>query len=155
MNFESSIVILEDSLLLKHYILIFISGLIASISLVLPGISGALMLVVLGLYMPLLESLKLMVDCLINFKLPQIENLMFILVFFISFIIGLIGSSKIIDKFINRHGKLFEALINGMMLGSIVNMMGIIALLEAGLIEILIGLILYAILVLYLKLIVA
>lgn len=136
----------------KVLVLIGISGVVASISLVLPGISGALMLVVLGLYKPLLESLSLIINCLINFKLPEVGLLMFILVFFVSFVIGIVYSSKIIKRFMNNKALVFESLINGMMIGSIINMFGIILLLERNIMEVIIGVIVYICLVVYLKL---
>ena len=87
---------------------ILFSGIIASSAMILPGISGSLILVILGVYAYLIKAL---------------DNLEMIIIFtFISgAIIGLLGFSKILKYLFNNHRDATYTIMLGLVIGSIEN----------------------------------
>ena len=87
---------------------ILFSGIIASSAMILPGISGSLILVILGVYAYLIKAL---------------DNLELIIIFiFISgAIIGLLGFSKILKYLFNNHRDTTYTIMLGLVIGSIEN----------------------------------
>ena len=87
---------------------ILFSGIIASSAMILPGISGSLILVILGVYAYLIKAL---------------DNLELIIIFtFISgAIIGLLGFSKILKYLFNNHRDATYTIMLGLVIGSIEN----------------------------------
>ena len=85
---------------------ILFSGIIASSAMILPGISGSLILVILGVYAYLIKAL---------------DNLELIIIFtFISgAIIGLLGFSKILKYLFNNHRDTTYTIMLGLVMGSI------------------------------------
>ncbi|HLQ98449.1 MAG TPA: DUF368 domain-containing protein [Candidatus Dormibacteraeota bacterium] len=82
-SFTSTTVIDIDHLTFSNYLFLFISGFIASTALVLPGISGALILTILGIYEIALASLT-------SFHLPVILPIA------LGVVLGIVLSSKIV-----------------------------------------------------------
>lgn len=87
---------------------ILFSGIIASSAMILPGISGSLILVILGVYAYLIKAL---------------DNLELIVIFtFISgAIIGLLGFSRILKYLFNNHRDATYTIMLGLVIGSIEN----------------------------------
>ena len=87
---------------------ILFSGIIASSAMILPGISGSLILVILGVYAYLIKAL---------------DNLELIVIFtFISgATIGLLGFSKILKYLFNNHRDATYTIMLGLVIGSIEN----------------------------------
>ena len=102
--FLSSFSIYETDEISLLYILF--SGLIASSAMILPGISGSLILVILGVYAYLIKSL---------------DNLEMIVIFtFISgALIGLLGFSRILKYLFNKHRDTTYTIMLGLVIGSI------------------------------------
>ena len=76
-----------------------ILGIIASSAMILPGISGSLILVILGVYAYLIKS---------------IDNLEFIVIFtfILGAIIGLLGFSRILKYLFKNHKSLYLRMVN-------------------------------------------
>ena len=89
-------------------IYIFVCALLASSAMILPGISGSLVLVILGVY-------EYMIESLINF------NFYIISTFVIGAIIGLLLLSKILNKLFLRHKDSTFSIMLGLVIGSVVN----------------------------------
>lgn len=85
---------------------IFFSGVIASSAMILPGISGSLILVILGVYAYLIKSL---------------DNLEMIVIFtFMSgALVGLLGFSRILKYLFNKHRDTTYTIMLGLVIGSI------------------------------------
>ena len=102
--FLSSFSVYEtDEISLLH---ILFSGVIASSAMILPGISGSLILVILGVYAYLIKSL---------------DNLEMIVIFtFISgALVGLLGFSRILKYLFNKHRDTTYTIMLGLVIGSI------------------------------------
>ncbi len=85
---------------------VLFSGIIASSAMILPGISGSLILVILGVYAYLIKS---------------IDNLEFIVIFTFIFgaIIGLLGFSRILKYLFKNHRNVTYTIMLGLVIGSI------------------------------------
>jgi putative membrane protein len=93
----------------KAYWFIFISGFIAICAMILPGISGAFILLVLGKYEFITGVLK---------NPFYIENLIIIAVFCFGCLCGLLGFSKILSFLLDRWHNWTMAMLTGLMTGS-------------------------------------
>ena len=102
--FLSSFSVYETDEISLLYILF--SGVIASSAMILPGISGSLILVILGVYAYLIKSL---------------DNLEMIVIFtFISgALVGLLGFSRILKYLFNKHRDATYTIMLGLVIGSI------------------------------------
>ena len=102
--FLSSFSIYETDEISLLYILF--SGVIASSAMILPGISGSLILVILGVYAYLIKSL---------------DNLEFIVIFtfILGAIIGLLGFSRILKYLFKNHRNVTYTIMLGLVIGSI------------------------------------
>ena len=85
---------------------VLFSGIIASSAMILPGISGSLILVILGVYAYLIKSL---------------DNLEFIVIFtfILGAIIGLLGFSRILKYLFKNHRNVTYTIMLGLVIGSI------------------------------------
>ncbi|MFD2046411.1 DUF368 domain-containing protein [Ornithinibacillus salinisoli] len=95
-----------ETITLSTYILLFFSGFIASAAMVLPGISGSFILMVIGVYYPIMGAIS-------NLQLDVIA------VVGVGIVIGIVAMSKIINYFLkNFHTGTFSIII-GLVIGSI------------------------------------
>jgi putative membrane protein len=88
---------------------IFLCGLIAICAMIMPGISGAFILLILGKYEFITATLK-------NPFLPQ--NILVIFVFGIGCAIGLLGFSRVLNYLLQKIHNLTIAFLTGLMTGS-------------------------------------
>jgi putative membrane protein len=99
------------SIAISHGILsvlfLFIAGIVIAIALVLPGISGSFMLLVLGLYSITLDAINHM-------------NIPFLIPLGLGVIVGTLGTTKVIEKLLQRYPRKTYMLIMGFVLGSLV-----------------------------------
>ena len=102
--FLSSFSIYETTEISLFFVLF--SGIIASSAMILPGISGSLILVILGVYAYLIKSL---------------DDLEFIVIFtfILGAIIGLLGFSRILKYLFKNHRNVTYTIMLGLVIGSI------------------------------------
>ena len=102
--FLSSFSIYETTEISLFFVLF--SAIIASSAMILPGISGSLILVILGVYAYLIKSL---------------DNLEFIVIFtfILGAIIGLLGFSRILNYLFKNHRNVTYTIMLGLVIGSI------------------------------------
>ena len=97
---------LESSSIDHSLSIIFISGIVAITAMILPGISGALILLFLNQYEFMLDALK-------NIHLAEIFT------FLAGAIIGLLAFSKILNRLLSRYRPQTVAFLIGLMLGAL------------------------------------
>ena len=89
-----------------NLIYILISGIIAASAMIIPGISGALILVILGLYSTMINAINnLEIDKIVTFSLGAM--------------IGLLSFSKILKWMFNKNSSLTYSILLGFVIGSI------------------------------------
>lgn len=122
---------------LSGYIKLFVVGIIAAGSMIVPGVSGSAILVILGYYSPLL---KIISDTAHFNNLNP--NIFIIMVFGIGMILGIIGMSKLMNYLLKKHTiKTYFAIV-GFVFASIINIIVLITGYEIKSLELIIGLIL-------------
>lgn len=93
---------------------IFCCGLVAICAMILPGISGAMILLVLGVYIHLTEIPK---EMLHGDNIPR--GLLTIAVFGAGCLVGLLSFSKILKWLLSRHHRITMATLCGFMVGAL------------------------------------
>lgn len=100
-----------------------LSAWFSAIALILPGLSGALMLLTFGLYFPLLKAIKEVLQGMITFQFPSPHYLILLGIFACFFIISMISFSSLMNKLLHLKPKWLSPSINGMIMGSIMIML--------------------------------
>ena len=93
-------------------IYIFITGAIAITAMVLPGMSGSTLLLIFGLYMPIMTAVKKVLSFNFNYALP-------LLIFLAGIIVGIVTFVRLIKKALVKYRSQTIYTIIGMMLGSL------------------------------------
>ncbi len=94
------------------YLYVFIAGAIAICAMVLPGISGSTLLLIFGLYIPIMNSIK-------EIMTFDFTHLGIVLVFGIGVLIGIVSICRAIRVALDKQRSATVYLIIGMMLGSL------------------------------------
>ena len=85
---------------------LFFAGALAICAMILPGISGAFILVIIGAYAPVLEAINS-------------RNLKTILIFGAGAVVGLLSFSKLLKWLFEKYHRMTLAVITGFMIGSL------------------------------------
>ncbi|MDB9786710.1 DUF368 domain-containing protein [Bacteriovoracaceae bacterium] len=93
----------------NNALIIFFTGAIGATAMILPGISGAFILLLLGKY-------EYITQCIRN---PfVVENFMTIIIFSLGFFTGLISFSKLLKFLLKKHQQYILCLLTGFMIGA-------------------------------------
>lgn len=83
--------------------IILLVGVIASMTMIIPGVSGSMILALMGFYRPILNTINSFIDKALNFDIKNIWGEIFILTFFaIGVIIGIVVLARIIEMMFNK-----------------------------------------------------
>ncbi|MBP3284794.1 MAG: DUF368 domain-containing protein [Clostridia bacterium] len=94
-------------------------GAIASMTMIIPGISGSLVLAILGFYRPVIATVSSFADKLLQFRFSEMGREIIILTFFgIGVIIGIIGFAKLIEFLFKRYKNVTYSTIIGIIVAS-------------------------------------
>lgn len=99
---------------------VFISGCIAICAMILPGISGAFLLLILGKYEFVLSTVNRLVSGVLTGSFDTIGNdLLVVLVFILGCLVGILSFSRAISWLLKNYHDLAIALLSGFMIGSL------------------------------------
>lgn len=120
---EVSVTLAMDAVSL---IKLFLIGVIASATMVIPGVSGSMMLMILGYYTPIINSITDLVSGLVSRDFDAIFRVCGILVpFGIGVVIGIFAIAKLIEILLNKYEALTYCGIMGLVISSpVVILMG-------------------------------
>lgn len=77
---------------------LFLVGIIAAATMVIPGVSGSMMLLVLGYYNPIVATIKEFVEALVSFNIPELLRCCGILIpMGIGIVVGVFAIAKVIE----------------------------------------------------------
>ena len=86
-------------------ILLFLVGVIASATMVIPGVSGSLVMMILGYYYGIIETIKSFLDAVRSFDMTgMIHGFMLLFPFGIGVLLGIFLIAKLITFLFNRYG---------------------------------------------------
>ncbi len=96
---------------------VFLCGAVAICAMILPGISGALILLLLGAYEYVIDALKGLLQ-----NVDSSHNLVVVIVFVTGCVIGLLGFSKLLRWLLDRRYAVTMSLMCGLMGGSLLKL---------------------------------
>ena len=101
------------------FILVFIFGVVCSSAMVIPGVSGSLVLMAFGYYTFLMEHVNVLIKDLTHFTFDNFLNsFLIVLVFGIGAIIGIVFVSKLISWLLKKYPKIVYFAILGLLFAS-------------------------------------
>lgn len=100
-------------------VILFFVGILASATMIIPGVSGSMVLMIIGYYYGILNGIKLFFEALKAVDINAILSQCAVLVpFGIGVIVGIFGVAKLINYLFNRHGVSTYCGIFGLILAS-------------------------------------
>lgn len=108
----SSSDLIKDSQTAMYYVYFFIAGVIAISAMVLPGISGSTILLILGLYAPIIYAIK-------GFLSLDFTYFFEIVCFGVGILVGAVVTVKVISICLKKYRAKMIYLVIGLMIGSI------------------------------------
>lgn len=128
------------SMNILSYILLFFVGMIASATMIIPGISGSFMLMVMGYYQPIINTINTLT------KMQDIGRCFMILIpFGLGVLVGIVLIAKLIEFLFKKYEVPTYFGIIGFVLASIIGIFTSTANLTFALVPFIIGLVLFAI----------
>ena len=104
---------------LVNIVKLFGVGIVASATMVIPGVSGSMMLMLMGYYNPVLSEINNFIDNLIHFNMPGIlEGCKVLVPFGIGVVIGIFAIAKIIEVIFDRFPEYAYWAIIGLIISS-------------------------------------
>lgn len=104
----------------SSYIFIFLSGFIAIIAMILPGISGSFILLLLGSYAVILGTVQRFVDSLMATDWPAVKDAFLrLLTFMLGCVVGLKVFSKALTYLFKNYQNITLSLLTGFMIGAL------------------------------------
>ena len=94
-------------------------GIVAAATMVIPGVSGAMMLMTMGYYYPVIGSVKDFITALVAFDAPKIIHICMILIpFGIGVVVGIFAVAKLIEMLMDKYEALTYCGIMGLVVAS-------------------------------------
>lgn len=106
------------------WLFLFVGGIVGSSAMILPGISGSYLLLVLGLYLPIISSIN---DAKNALKIQNFETLFSITIdvvipFGLGMVVGLIALSNILKICMAKYPRVTHGFLLGFLLGSVLGL---------------------------------
>ena len=120
------------------FLILFIVGVIAAATMVIPGVSGSFVLMLIGFYKPIMSTISKLTD----FSLLG-HNISVLLPFGIGIIIGIIGVAKLIEYLLSKHELLTYHIILGFITASIISLFMSLSAYNFNIGQILVGIVLF------------
>ncbi|MBI1292043.1 DUF368 domain-containing protein [bacterium] len=116
--------LLKPGLVEPSWLLLFLGGIIASSAMILPGISGSYMLLVMGIYLPIIAGVSAFKDAL---KAADVSAIMSIglgigVPVALGLAIGIVGFSSLLKFMMERYHKPTLGFLLGLLLGSVLGL---------------------------------
>lgn len=109
----------DVSLSLINIVKLFFVGVIAAATMVIPGVSGSMIMMILGYYNTIIDSINGFVNALMAFDIAGIISYCIILVpFGIGAVIGIVGVAKLVEFMLKKHSQIAYWGIIGLILAS-------------------------------------
>ena len=94
-------------------------GIVAAATMVIPGVSGSMMLMTMGYYYPVIGSVKDFITALVAFDAPKIIHICMILIpFGIGVVVGIFAVAKLIEMQMDKYEALTYCGIMGLVVAS-------------------------------------
>lgn len=106
---------------------LFMVGVVAAATMVIPGVSGSMMLMTMGYYYPVIGSVKEFITALVAFDIGKLIHLCILLIpFGIGVVVGIFAVAKLIEMLMDKYEALTYCGIMGLVVASpVVILMGV------------------------------
>lgn len=95
-----------------NYLIMIIVGIMLALSLIVPGLSGTMLLMALGFYKPLVNMFKTVLDLIVDININGVLGYIpYLLVLGVSGLLALILLAKLIDYLIKNYQRMFDVSI--------------------------------------------
>ena len=98
---------------------IFFAGILNGATLVIPGLSGAIILLIMGIYPLIIYSVSSVGDVLLG-RIPIVPTIIILLTFVIGAMIGKFGMARVMEKLMRDHYQSVHAVILGFLFASVI-----------------------------------
>jgi len=121
-------------------ILLFLVGVLASATMVIPGVSGSMMLLLLGYYNPILDTIKALFVAILELDFSSLFGTVLLLVpFGVGVLVGMVVIAKMIEFVFERYPTYAYWAIIGLLFGSPIAILMVGIFLEINLVSIVTG----------------
>ncbi len=105
----------------ESFFLYFFGGILASSAMVLPGISGSYIMLILGIYLPIIAALSSFKSALLIGDLVMISQLLMkvIIPFSLGMLLGLVAISNLLKVLLKKYSLIMHAFLLGILIGSV------------------------------------
>lgn len=102
-----------------NMVILFFVGVIAAATMVIPGVSGSLVLMILGYYYGIINTIKNFLEALKAMDFDALVNGTLVLApFGIGILIGIVAIAKLIEYLFNKHSVMTYSAIFGLVMAS-------------------------------------
>ncbi len=109
----------DVSLSLINMIKLFFAGVIAAATMVIPGVSGSMVMMIIGYYNTIIDTINAMIDALLAFDIAAILNCCTVLVpFGIGAVVGIVAVAKFIEFVLKKYSQIAYWAIIGLIVAS-------------------------------------
>lgn len=121
-------------------ILLFLVGVAASATMVIPGVSGSMMLLLLGYYNPILDTIKAFFAAVLNLNFPALFGTVLIVApFGAGVLVGMVVIAKIIEIVFERFPTYAYWAIIGLLMGSPIAILMVVTFHEISVVSVVTG----------------
>lgn len=115
---KSSVATINESAV-STYIIVFLLGIIAAATMVIPGVSGSMILMAFGYYEYIMGTISSFIKAVVSFKFAlAFENMLILVPFAAGVLIGIIAIAKLIEWLLKHHEKTVYWGILGLLVAS-------------------------------------
>lgn len=108
-----------DSISIYHIVLMFVLGAICAAAMILPGVSGSLVLMSFGYYLFLMDNISILLKSILSLSFDNFLNaFLVVLSFGLGAIVGIVYVSKLLKKLFVKYPKTIYAIILGLLIAS-------------------------------------
>lgn len=136
----------DITLSVGNVIKLFGVGVIAAATMVIPGVSGSMIMMVLGYYNTIINTINEFIDALRAFDIPAMLDTFVVLVpFGIGVVVGIVAVAKLIEFMLNKFPAVTYWAIIGLIVASPIAILIMMEIGTVGVVEILSGVVLLAV----------
>ena len=116
--------VFKPSALSLSFVIYFLGGVIGSAAMILPGISGSYLLLILGLYLPIIGSIHDFKNALVAFNIDALFSIGMevILPFGLGAVAGILVLSNFLHYLLKSHKKITQSFLLGLLVGSVLGL---------------------------------
>ncbi|MCK9471384.1 MAG: DUF368 domain-containing protein [Bacilli bacterium] len=116
---ETNTGVVIGSVSVKDIIILFFVGIIAAATMIIPGVSGSLILLAIGYYNYIIDFTTSFIKSVFSIDFNGIfSNLLLVIALGLGIVVGMLSLAKIVEKLIDKHPKLFYSVVLGLLIAS-------------------------------------